>query len=156
MIKVLFVCLGNICRSPMAQIILQNMVNDLGLENNFEIESAATEGYNEMCHAGIHRGTKEILRRKGIFFEEHYSKKIRKSDYEYYDYILAMDNLNLRNIKKIIPRDPENKIYTLLTFAGISRDIADPWYTGNFDKTYDDIVMGIDAFLKYLEKNNLI
>ena len=75
MIKVLFVCLGNICRSPMAQIILQNMVNDLGLENNFEIESAATEGYNEMCHAGIHRGTKEILRRKGIFLRSIIQKK---------------------------------------------------------------------------------
>ena len=148
MIKVLFVCLGNICRSPMAQIILQNMVNDLGLENNFEIESAATEGYNEMCHAGIHRGTKEILRRKGIFFEEHYSKKIRKSDYEYYDYILAMDNENIKDIEHIVGMDKDNKVFRLLDFTGTPRNIRDPWYTGNFDETYDDVTEGCAAFLK--------
>ncbi|MBQ7125844.1 low molecular weight phosphotyrosine protein phosphatase [bacterium] len=148
MIKVLFVCLGNICRSPMAQIILQNMVNDLGLENNFEIESAATEGYNEMCHAGIHRGTKEILRRKGIFFEEHYSKKIRKSDYEYYDYILAMDSENIKDIEHIVGMDKDNKVFRLLDFTGTPRNIRDPWYTGNFDETYDDVTEGCAAFLK--------
>ena len=148
MIKVLFGCLGNICRSPMAQIILQNMVNDLGLENNFEIESAATEGYNEMCHAGIHRGTKEILRRKGIFFEEHYSKKIRKSDYEYYDYILAMDNENIKDIEHIVGMDKDNKVFRLLDFTGTPRNIRDPWYTGNFDETYDDVTEGCAAFLK--------
>ena len=148
MIKVLFVCLGNICRSPMAQIILQNMVNDLGLENNFEIESAATEGYNEMCHAGIHRGTKEILRRKGIFFEEHYSKKIRKSDYEYYDYILAMDSENIKDIEHIVGMDKDNKVFRLLDFTGTPRNIRDPWYTGNSDETYDDVTEGCAAFLK--------
>ena len=79
--KVLFVCLGNICRSPMAQIIFQDMVNKQGLEYEFEIDSAGTEGYNEMCHVGIHRGTREILRRKGVPFSEHYSRKIRKKDY---------------------------------------------------------------------------
>ena len=150
MIKVLFVCLGNICRSPMAQIILQNMVNDLGLENNFEIESAATEGYNEMCHAGIHRGTKEILRRKGIFFEEHYSKKIRKSDYEYYDYILAMDSENIKDIEHIVGMDKDNKVFRLLDFTGTPRNIRDPWYTGNFEVTYQDVLEGCNALLQHI------
>ena len=82
MIKVLFVCLGNICRSPMAQFVFNQMVTEKGLSDCFEIDSAATESYNEMCHAGIYYGTREILKAKRIPFEEHYSRRIRKSDYE--------------------------------------------------------------------------
>lgn len=150
MIKVIFVCLGNICRSPMAQIVFQNMVNELGLENNFEIDSAGTEGYNEMCHAGIHRGTKEILRSKGIQFTEHYSRKISKKDYEYFDYIIAMDTENICDIEYIIGKDKDNKIKRLLDYTNNSRNIKDPWYTGNFEETYEDVVEGCNAFLKYL------
>ena len=151
MIKVLFVCLGNICRSPMAHMVFQNMINERGLENEFEIDSAGTEGYNELCHAGIHRGTKEILRRKGVPFEEHYSRKIRKKDYEYYDYIIAMDSFNTRNIARIV-EDKEGKVSKLLNFAGETGDIADPWYTGNFDETYDDVLRGCKGLLKHLDK----
>lgn len=150
MIKVLFVCLGNICRSPMAQIIFQNMVSDACLEDEFEIDSAGTEGYNEMCHAGIHRGTKEVLRRKGVRFEEHYSCKIRKSDYEHYDYIIAMDSENIADIEYIVGADCDNKISRLLDYTPHPRNIKDPWYTENFDETYDDIVEGCEAFLKSL------
>ena len=113
MIKVLFVCLGNICRSPMAHMVFQNMINEKGLASDFEIDSAGTEGYNEMCHSGIHRGTKEILRRKGIPFEEHYSRKIRKKDYEYFDYIVAMDAENIEDIECIVGQDKDN-------FSGVS------------------------------------
>ena len=148
MTKVLFVCLGNICRSPMAQIILEKMVKEMGLENDFEIESAATEGYNEMCHAGIHRGTKEILTRKGIPFSEHYSRRIRKNDYDYYDYIIAMDTENIEDIEAIVGIDKDNKITRLLDYTNNPRNIKDPWYTGNFEETYDDIVEGCEAFLK--------
>lgn len=151
MIKVLFVCLGNICRSPMAQIVLENMVKELGVENNFEIDSAGTEGYNEMVHAGIHRGTKEILNRKGIPFSEHYSRKIRKNDYDYYDYIIAMDSENINDIEYIVGVDSDNKIKRLLDYTKNPRNIADPWYTGNFDETYDDVVEGCKAFLEYLQ-----
>lgn len=151
MIKVLFVCLGNICRSPMAQIVFQNMVNELGLENNFEIDSAGTEGYNEVCNAGIHRGTKEILTRKGISFSEHYSRKIRKSDYEYFDYIIAMDDENIGDIEDIIGKDKDNKIKRLLDYTNNPRNIKDPWYTGNFEETYSDVVEGCKAFLEYLK-----
>ena len=148
MTKVLFVCLGNICRSPMAQIILEKMVKEMGLENDFEIESAATEGYNEMCHTGIHRGTKEILTRKGIPFSEHYSRRIRKNDYDYYDYIIAMDTENIEDIESIVGIDKDNKITRLLDYTNNPRNIKDPWYTGNFEETYDDIVEGCEAFLK--------
>lgn len=151
MIKVLFVCLGNICRSPMAQIVFQNMVNELGLENNFEIDSAGTEGYNEVCNAGIHRGTKEILTRKGISFSEHYSRKIRKSDYEYFDYIIAMDDENIGDIEDIIGKDKDNKIKRLLDYTNNPRNIKDPWYTGNFEETYSDVVEGCKVFLEYLK-----
>lgn len=151
MIKVLFVCLGNICRSPMAQIVFENMVRELGLEQDFEIDSAGTEGYNEMCHAGIHRGTKEILRRKGITFSEHYSRKIRKSDYEYYDYIVAMDDENICDIEDIVGKDNGNKIKRLLDYTNEPRNIKDPWYTGNFEETYSDVVEGCKAFLEYLK-----
>ena len=150
MTKVLFVCLGNICRSPMAQIILEKMVKEMGLENDFEIESAATEGYNEMCHAGIHRGTKEILTRKGIPFSEHYSRRIRQNDYDYYDYIIAMDTENIEDIESIVGIDKDNKITRLLDYTNNPRNIKDPWYTGNFEETYDDIVEGCEAFLKSL------
>ena len=150
MIKVLFVCLGNICRSPMAQIVLENMVKELGIDNEFEIDSAGTEGYNEMCHAGIHRGTKEILTRKRIPFTEHYSRKLRKHDYNYYDYIIAMDSENISDMEYIIGYDTDNKIKRLLDYTTKPRNIKDPWYTGNFDETYEDVVEGCEAFLKHL------
>ena len=150
MIKIMFVCLGNICRSPMAQIVLENMVKELGVETEFEIDSAGTEGYNEMCHAGIHRGTKEILTRKKIPFTEHYSRKLRKHDYDYYDYIIAMDSENISDIEYIVGFDKENKIKRLLDYTPNPRNIKDPWYTGNFDETYEDVVEGCKAFLKNL------
>lgn len=150
MIKVLFVCLGNICRSPMAQIVFENMVREQGIENNFEIDSAGTEGYNEMCHAGIHRGTKEVLKRNGIPFSEHYSCKMQKKDYDYYDYIIAMDTENIKDIEYIVGFDKDNKVKRLLDYTNNPRNIRDPWYTGNFDETYDDVVEGCTAFLNYL------
>ena len=150
MIKVLFVCLGNICRSPMAQIVLENMVKELGIESEFEIDSAGTEGYNEMCHAGIHRGTKEILTRKRIPFSEHYSRKVRKHDYDYYDYIITMDSENISDLEYIIGYDSDNKVKRLLDYTTKPRNIKDPWYTGNFDETYEDVVEGCEAFLRYL------
>ena len=126
MIKVLFVCLGNICRSPMAQVVFENMVKNQGLEDEFEIDSAGTEGYNEKCHAGIHSGTKEILKRKRIPFSEHYSRKIRQKDYDYYDYIIAMDKENVYDILRIIGHDKDNKISMLLDYTNNPRNIKDP------------------------------
>ena len=151
MIKVLFVCLGNICRSPMAQFVFKQMVEERSLADKFEIDSAATESYNEMCHAGIHHRTRDILKAMKVPFEEHYSRRIRAADYTYYDYILAMDDGNIDDIQSIVGIDTDNKIHRLLDFAKNPRNIKDPWYTGNFDETYWDIVEGCDAFLKYLK-----
>ena len=150
MIKVLFVCLGNICRSPMAEFVFKQMIAEKGMLTEFEVNSAATEGYNEMCHAGIHHGTKAMLTSMHIPFEEHYSRRIRPQDYRYYNYILAMDDSNVEDIQSIVGADVEQKIYRLLDFTANPRNIKDPWYTGNFDETYWDIVEGCDAFLKYL------
>ena len=150
MIKVLFVCLGNICRSPMAEFVFKDMVSKKGLSDKFEISSAATEGYNEQCRAGIHYGTKEILKSMKIPYTEHYSRKIRPADYNYFDYILAMDDNNVEDIQVITGKDKSNKIYRLLDFTENPRNIKDPWYTGNFDETYWDIIEGCEAFLKKL------
>ena len=149
--KIMFVCLGNICRSPMAQFVFKQMVEERSLADKFEIDSAATESYNEMCHAGIHHGTRDILKAMKVPFEEHYSRRIRAADYTYYDYILAMDDGNVDDIQSIVGIDTDNKIYRLLDFTNNPRNIKDPWYTGNFDETYWDIVEGCDAFLKYLK-----
>ena len=154
MIKVLFVCLGNICRSPMAQIVFENIVREHGMDNQFEIDSAGTEGYNEMCKAGIHRGTKDVLTRNRVPFSEHYSRKIRNGDYDYYDYIVAMDSENVQDIKAFVGHDNDNKISRLLDYTSKPRNIRDPWYTGNFDETFDDVVEGCNAFFQGLcEKN---
>lgn len=151
MIRVLFVCLGNICRSPMAQIIFQQMVNERGLADCFEIDSAGTESYNEIHHAGIYYGTKEILREKHIPFEEHYSRRIRQVDYNYFDYIIAMDDGNTDDIQALIGLDTEHKIHRLLDFTDNPRNIRDPWYTGNFEECYQDVVEGCQALLDYLK-----
>ena len=153
MIKVLFVCLGNICRSPMAQFVFQNLVHEKGLDGEFEIDSAGTEGYNEMCHAGIHPRTKEMLQSMHIPFAEHYSRRIRKADYQKFDYILCMDDANVEDIQALISPDTEHKIHRLLDFTDHPRDILDPWYTGNFDEAYWDIYEGCESFLGYLMKN---
>lgn len=151
MIKVLFVCLGNICRSPMAEFVLKDMVAQKGLSDRFEIDSAATEGYNEMCHAGIHLGTRKILSAYDIAYTEHYSRRIRRKDYEYFDYILAMDDSNVEDIQSVIGiMDTQNKIHRLLDYTQNPRNIRDPWYTGNFEETYQDVVEGCQAFLEYL------
>ena len=151
MIKILFVCLGNICRSPMAQFVLQKMVNEKNLSDMFEIDSAATESYNEMCHAGIYYGTRDILKAKRVPFEEHYSRRIRTSDYTYFDYIIAMDDNNIEDIQSIIGPDTKHKIRRLLDFTSHPRNIRDPWYTGNFEECYQDIVEGCEAFLSSLK-----
>lgn len=153
MIRILFVCHGNICRSPMAEYVMKDMVRKAGCEAEFEIASAATS--REEIGNDIHRGTKAKLREQGIAFEKRQARQVTKKDYEEFDYLILMDRENKRGLSRIISADPYNKVHMLLGFAGKDRDIADPWYTGNFDETYDDVVAGCQAFLQSLAKQNL-
>lgn len=153
MTKILFICHGNICRSPMAEYVMKDMVRKAGCEAEFEIASAATS--REEIGNDIHRGTKAKLREQGIAFEKRQARQVTKKDYEEFDYLILMDRENKRGLSRIISADPYNKVHMLLGFAGKDRDIADPWYTGNFDETYDDVVAGCQAFLQSLAKQNL-
>ena len=148
MIKVLFCCHGNICRSTMAQFVFQDMVNKLNLTDQFIIDSRATS--TEEIGNPPHRGTVNKLKEVGIPLIPHRAKQITLKDYEEFDYIIGMDEWNMRNLNRMLNGDPEGKVYKFLTFAGSDRDIADPWYTGNFDATYNDVVEGCQGLLEFL------
>lgn len=148
MIRVLFVCHGNICRSTMAQSVFAHMVKERHIDGDFLIESAATS--REEIGNGPHYGTVDKLRRVGIPVVPHRAIQMTAADYDNYDYLIGMDTANIRNMNRIAGGDPEEKIYKLLSFAGSGRDVADPWYTGDFDATYRDVVEGLEGFLKYL------
>lgn len=153
MIKVLFVCHGNICRSTLAQSMFQDMVNKRGLSERFYIDSAATS--TEEIGNGPHYGTVSKLREVGIPLVPHRARQMTRADYQKFDYLIGMDSYNIKNMTRLAGGDPDGKIYLMLSFAGSSRSIADPWYTGNFDETYDDLTEGLGAFMKYLEKEVL-
>lgn len=149
MIKILFICHGNICRSPMAEFVLKNIVKNKGISDNFYIASAATS-YEEIGNP-VHYGTAKILDRLGISYQGKRAVHLEKSDYLKYDYLICMDSANIRNTLKIVGKDSENKIHKLMEFAGSCNDVADPWYTGDFEKTYEDVVSGCNGLLKYIE-----
>lgn len=154
MIKVAFCCHGNICRSTLAESVFTYKVKHLGLADHFTIDSFATS--REEIGNPPHRGTVNKLREVGIPLVPHRAKQITWADYNNFDYIIGMDSANIRNLNRMLKNDPEGKIYKFLTFAGSGRDIADPWYTGNFDATYEDVVEGCEGFLKYLEEQEEI
>lgn len=131
------------------------MVKQAGLEEKFEIDSAATS--HEEIGNGPHYGTRNKLAQVGIPVIPHRARQLTRDDYLYYDYLIGMDTANIRNMTRIAGgSDPQGKIYKLLTFAGKGNDVADPWYTGDFDATYRDVSEGCAAFLDYLTENRLI
>ncbi len=146
--KILFVCHGNICRSPMAEFVMKDMVAKRGIDHMFHIASAATS--REEIGNPVHRGTRERLKKEGISTEGKYAVQVTSADYDIYDYIIIMDEYNLRNIMRIFQYDPDGKVHKLMEYAGSNKDVADPWYTGDFDATFDDVVTGCEGLLAYI------
>ncbi len=155
MIKILFVCHGNICRSTMAQSVLAHMVAQRGMAEQFEIDSAATS--REEIGNGPHYGTVRKLQQEGIPVIPHRARQMNRDDYLYFDYLIGMDSANIRNMTRLVGgTDAKGKIFKLLTFADSGADVADPWYTGDFEATYRDVVVGCEGFLDYLKKEGLL
>lgn len=164
-IRVLMVCHGNICRSPMAEFVLKHMVEQRGIQSQFEIASAATS--TEECWGGrgnpIYPPAQAELRRRGIGktaytnFSSKRARQVTREDYSYYDYLLCADTMNIRNTMRITGPDVDNKIQLLLDYTQTpGRSIADPWYSGDFEQTYRDVVDGCEALLDYLAGEGLI
>ena len=148
MIKILFVCHGNICRSPMAEFIMKDLVRQAGWEARFKIASAATH-YDELG-SPVYPPARRTLASHGISCPGHRARLLTREDYGRWDYLIGMDSANLKNMRRILGGDPEGKLSLLLEHAGIHRDVADPWYTGDFESTWNDILTGCTALLAQL------
>ena len=152
-ISVLFVCHGNICRSPMAEYIFKDKVRKRALLSQFHISSKATS--REEIGNDIYPPAKKILDKYHICYNTHFASQVTHDDYEKYDYILVMDYYNLSNIKRIIGDDRKNKIRLLLEFTDLfDGEISDPWYNGNFERTYQEIDAACDGLLEYILENH--
>lgn len=147
--KILFVCHGNICRSPMAEFLFKDMVKKRGVAAEFEIASAATS--REEIGNPVHYGTRNKLAQLGISVAGKTARQTTSRDYRYYDYLICMDSNNIRNLCRLLGEDVDKKVCLLLDFTERKgQSIADPWYTGDFDLTYDDIMEGLEGLLQYL------
>ena len=154
MIKVLFICHGNICRSPMAEFIMKYLVDQRGLSSEFYIASAATS--TEEIGSRVHHGTAAILDRFGIDYSQKRARQMTKKDYQDYDMLIGMDDWNMRNMNRIAGGDPEGKLHLLMDFTDRPGEVADPWYTRNFEVTYRDVMDGCEGLLNYLEEQGAI
>ena len=154
MIKIMFVCHGNICRSTMAESVFTELVRQAGRSDEFVIDSAATS--TEEIGNSPHYGTVTKLRQMGVPLVPHRARQVRDDEYSDWDLIIGMDNANMRNLRRIFKHEPEAqadgcaKVIKLLSLIGSDRDVADPWYTGNFDVTYEDVLAGCENLLKQL------
>ena len=149
MVKILFVCHGNICRSPMAEFVMKELVRQAGLADSISVASAACR--RDEIGSDTYYGTKNKLREEYIPFEPRHARQITSTDYEEYDYIIGMDGENMRDLSRLTKGDPFGKVHLLMDFAGEARDVADPWYTDDFDATYRDVRKGCEALLKKLK-----
>ena len=148
--KILFVCHGNICRSPMAEFVMKDLVQKRGLSDRICVASAATS--TEELGNPVHPGTRRKLQEHGIRCNGKTARQLTRGDYAEYDLLIGMDEYNMRNMRRMLGGDPEGKLYKLLSFCQSSADVADPWYTGDFDETWRDVVRGCEALLDELEK----
>ena len=151
MIKILFICHGNICRSPMAEFVLKDMVEKRGIANHFYIESAATST-EEIYHGvgnPVYPPVRSLLEAHQIDCRQKHARQITESDYDNFDYLIGMDDNNIRNMKRVWD-DSEHKIYKMMSFAGTERDVADPWYTRDFQQTWDDVEKACIGLLEFL------
>ena len=154
MIRILFVCHGNICRSPMAEFILKALVKARGLEGEYGIASAAVSA--EEIGNPIYPPAKRSLSQHGVAFDSgKRARQVVRADYDRYDRIICMDASNLRLIRRIIPDDPEGKIHLMMSYTGTGRDVADPWYTGDFEETFQDLLEGCEAMLRLSGKKTI-
>ena len=153
MVKILFICHGNICRSPMAEFIMKDLTSARGLSDQFYIASAATSSEEIWNGIGnpVYPPARAKLTEHGIACGGKRAVQLRREDYAQYDYLIGMDSANIRNMHRMLGGDPEGKVFKLLSFAGSDRDISDPWYTGDFDATYRDVVEGCEALLARLQ-----
>lgn len=145
--KILFVCLGNICRSPMAEFVMKDMVRKAELAGNFEIASAATS--REEIGNPVYPPAREKLREHGISCKGKCARQMNPEDYGKYDLLIGMEQRNLRDMQRICGGDPEKKMHLLMEFAGQKKDIADPWYTGDFETTWQQVERGCRGLLGY-------
>ncbi|MBR5329589.1 MAG: low molecular weight phosphotyrosine protein phosphatase [Firmicutes bacterium] len=146
--KILFICHGNICRSPMAEFVFKDMLKKAGRVSEFEVASAAVS--REELGRPVYPPAKRKLAEHGIGCEGHAARQMTKADYEYYDMLIAMDGSNLRGMEKFCGKDPQGKVSLLLDHTDRPGSVADPWYTGNFDETWDDVYRGCKALLAEL------
>ena len=155
MMRVLFVCHGNICRSPMAEFILKALVKARGLEGRYDIASAAVSA--EEIGNPIYPPAKRCLTQHGVAFDSgKRARQVVRADYDRFDRIICMDASNLRLIRRIIPDDPDGKIHLMMSYTGMGRDVADPWYTGDFEETFQDLLEGCEAMLRLSEKKDYL
>ena len=150
--RILFVCHGNICRSTMAQFVMQHLARERGVEDAFVIDSAATS--REEIGNDVHHGTRRKLVREGIPCGHHRARQMTRADYDRFDLIIGMDAENLWGMRRILGDDPEGKVHLLLDWSSRPRDIADPWYTGNFDVTFDDVMEGCTTLLDAIVRDD--
>ena len=149
MIKILFVCHGNICRSPMAEFVMKDLVRKAGLESQFHIASAATSA--EEIGNPVYPPARRKLAEHGINCSGKTARQLTRADYDRYDLLIGMDNANLRNMRRICGGDSDGKIRLLLEFTGRSGEVADPWYTGDFEATWQDVLEGCSGLLRHLQ-----
>ncbi len=149
MVKILFICHGNICRSTMAEYVMKHLVKEEGMETDLFIDSAAT--HTDEIGNGVHYGTRNKLAQVGIPCGGHKARQVTWADYAAFDYIIGMDEANRRDLVRMLKGDPEGKVSLLLDFTHRPGPIADPWYTGDFDATYRDVLEGCKALLEKLK-----